>query len=228
MLSLCLLLSLTTATSQRPASFEAIVPGDTDRATFVGQTGSGKTTLAEYICSQRPYVVVLDPKGTTDWDGYEVHRYLQTLTESRAPRLIYRPVFEELYDENGGIADSIDLFFQWVFMRKNTAVYVDEVYAITRGDIYPVHYGACLTRGREIGVVVYSATQRPARVPQIVFSEAEHVYCFYLKMPRDRERMEMMVGLDRRRVASLPKHQFFYAPQDGEPVGPLKLRLQGA
>lgn len=201
------------------------MPGPTDRAAFVGQTGSGKTTLAEHILRLRPYVVALDPKGTlwgnrgSNLKGYELHTSLATLCEARAPKLIYRPMHEELSNP-----DTMDLFFQWVFRRRNTSLYVDEVYAIAQGDSYPPFYGACLTRGREVGVVVYSATQRPARVPQIMFSESEHVYCFHLKMPRDRDRVSEMTGLDPE-LLSLPKYQFYYAPQDGEPAGPLKLRI---
>lgn len=202
---------------------QALMPGPTDRAAFVGQTGSGKTTLAEYVCSLKPYVVALDPKGMLNWRGYELHSTLDSLTQSAAPKLIYRPVYDELQDP-----ETMDLFFQWVYRRRNTALYVDEIYAVAKGDVYPWHFGACLTRGREVGVTVYTATQRPARVPQIVFSESEHVYCFFLKMPRDRDRMDEMAGLDPVAIRTLPKHSFYYAPQDGEPAGPLKLRLRAA
>jgi len=221
--NLLLALSVPQAAQAKVVQFEALMPGPTDRAAFVGQTGSGKTTLAEHVCALRPYVVVLDPKGRIDWRGYEVHTRLERLTTSTMPRLIYKPVYDELQD-----ADTMDLFFQWMFRRGNTALYVDEIYAIARGDVYPFHLGACLTRGREVGVVVYSATQRPARVPQIIFSESEHVYCFKLKLPQDRERMSDITGLDPDSIGALPKHQFYYAPQDGEPAGPLTLRLSGA
>ena len=198
---------------------DQLMPGPTDRAAFVGQTGSGKTTLAQELCKLRPYVVALDPKGMLHWKGYEVYQRLESLVKSDKPKLIYRPVYDELQDP-----ETMDLFFQWVFRRRNTTLYIDEVYAIARGDVYPFHLGACLTRGREVGVVVYAATQRPARVPQIIFSESEHVYCFRLKLPQDRERISDITGLDPEAL-SLPKFCFFYAPQDGEPAGPLKLRL---
>src|SRR6266516_4899548 len=186
-LKLVLFLSLawTMAKAETRVPFDALMPGLTDRAAFVGQTGSGKTTLAEHICRLRPFVVVLDSKGTVEWKGYQLHRRLETLVQSTAPKLVYRPVYDELSSD-----ETVDLFFNWIYQRKNTTLYVDEIYSVAHGDVYPPHYGACLTRGREVGVVVYTATQRPAFVPQIMFSEAEHVYCFYLKMPRDRERVE--------------------------------------
>src|SRR6266576_348530 len=108
--------------------FDALMPGVTDRAAFVGQTGSGKTTLAEHICRLRPYVVVLDSKGTVDWSGYQLHRTLGTLVQSTAPKLIYRPIYDELTND-----ETIDLFFNWVYQRKNTTLYVDEIYSVAHG-----------------------------------------------------------------------------------------------
>lgn len=212
--------SLPTAPIETPSSFEQLLPGVTDRAALVGQTGSGKTTLAEVLCNQRPYVVAIDPKGMLEWDGYHVHTTLEALTQDRYPRLIYRPTYAELSDP-----ETMDLAFQWVYERQQTALYVDEIYGIAEGDQAPYHYKACLTRGRERGVVVYTATQRPARVPQVMFSESEHVYCFHLKLPRDRERVEDMTGISEEAIAGLPKWHFYYAPQEGEPIGPLTLDL---
>jgi DNA helicase HerA-like ATPase len=185
----------------------------------LGQTGSGKTTLAKYLCAVRPYVVVLDPKGLIFWPGYERHETLESLTKSDKPRLIYRPIYSELSDP-----EMMDVFFEWIYQRKNTALYVDEIYAVAKGDVYPPHLGACLTRGRERNVVVYVASQRPSRIPQITLSESEHVYCFRLKLPKDRDRVSELTGLDPEALR-LPGHQFYYAPQAGEPSGPLVLKL---
>lgn len=196
-----------------------LAPGKTDRAAFIGQTGSGKTTLAHETLKLRPYVVALDPKGTLSWPDYTLITNLDDLMRSKANRLTYRPVYEELSDP-----EAIDSFFEWIYQRQATALYVDEVFAIARGDQYPWHFGACLTRGRERGVVVYNATQRPSRIPQVILSESEHYYCFNLKLPRDRQRVEETAGIEQDAL-KLPKHQFWYAPQDGEIRGPLKLEL---
>lgn len=198
---------------------EEIAPGLTDRAAFVGQTGSGKTTLAQEVCRLRPWVVAFDPKGMLEWDGYERHERLSALTKAKAPRLIYRPVYEELADD-----ETVDAFFEWVYERRNCVLYVDEVYAIAQGDSYPWFFGACLTRGRERGIATYIASQRPSRVPQVMLSESEHCYIFNLKLPQDRERMSDITGLEDTEL-NLPKHEFYYVPQVGDPVGPLKLSL---
>ncbi len=200
---------------------EDIAPGMTDRAAFVGQTGSGKTTLAQEVCRLRPWVVALDPKGMLEWDGYEVHERLSALTKAKRPRLIYRPVYEELADE-----ETIDTFFEFVYERRNCVLYVDEIYAVAQGDSYPWFFGACLTRGRERGISTYVATQRPSRVPQVMLSESEHVFVFNLKLPQDRERIADITGMDDGQFR-LPAHEFYYIPQVGDPRGPLKLQLKG-
>lgn len=202
-------------------SLEEIAPGPTDRAAFVGQTGSGKTTLAEQVCRLHPWVVAFDPKGMLTWPGYEIHTRLEPLTRAKHHRLIYRPSFEELEDE-----DVVDASFEWIYERRHTVLYVDEIFAYAEGDRSPWFLRACLTRGRERGVVVYIASQRPSRVPQVMLSESEHIYTFNLKLPQDRERMADVTGLDEEQLR-LPKHEFFYAPQVGDIRGPLKLKLPG-
>jgi hypothetical protein len=162
----------------------------------------------------------MDAKGRIAWDGYEVHTTLAGAVKSKSPRIIYRPTYDELQDE-----ETLDRFFEWVYRRQHTTLYVDEVAAIAQADNYPWHFGACLTRGRELGVASYIASQRPSRIPQVMLSESEHVYCFKLKLPQDCERMADITGLDEEQIFNLPKHHFFYAPQDGAAVGPLTLRL---
>lgn len=197
-----------------------ILPAPTDRAFFVGQTGSGKTTLARELLKQRRYVVVMDGKGLLDWPEMKLIKKFDQLTTATEEKMIWRPTHEELRDE-----EAIDKFFEWIYLRGNTCVYVDEAATVTRGEEIPSYYHGCITRGREHGVEMWSGTQRPSRVPQVLMSEAEHFYAFRLKMPRDREKVEAMSGIEQDKLAVIPKHQFFYAPQDGDVRGPLRLRL---
>lgn len=199
--------------------YHAIAPGPTDRAAFVGQTGSGKTFLARAMLETRPYVVVLDAKGTIEWPGYTLCRSFKALAASRDDRLIYRPTYAEYQDR-----DHIERFLEWCYRRGNTTVYIDEVFSIATASDFPVWFGAILTRGREMGVTLWGATQRPAGCPRILFSESEHTYCFYVKLWQDRQRLRDDVGLDPDDVAALPKKYFLYARQDGRTVrGPLIL-----
>lgn len=201
---------------------EDLTPRPTDRALFTGMTGSGKTTLARVLLRSRAYVVVVDFKGLIDWPGYEIHTSFHSLTTGKAPRLIYRPSYDEIQNE-----ETQELVWQWLYMRGNTTVYVDETAAVTNGNLHPFYYGACLMRGREHGIELWSATQRPARIPSIVLSESEHVFAFRLRLPQDRERVEQLAGIEREKIELLPKHEFLYSPQDGDIIGPLRLNLPG-
>jgi ABC-type oligopeptide transport system ATPase subunit len=202
----------------------ALCPRRSDRALFVGQTGSGKTTLAQVLLRLfRVHVVVLDVKGTLNWKGYTLIRSMSKLTRvepEETTRIIYRPNYAELRDP-----DAIDPFFQWIYERHHTTVYVDETAGVTQGDTYPYHYGACLMRGREKGTEVWSATQRPMRIPQIAMSEAEHVYAFRLRMLQDQSRVEQLTAIPPGSIGTLRKREFLYAPQDGDIRGPLTLNF---
>ena len=214
-------------------SVAALAPRDTDRAVLVGQTGCGKTTLAEQLCRLRKYVVILDPKGLIRWKGYQRYTTLAGVVQAgkKFERIIYAPVYEELvsWRERDGI---IDTFFGWVYDRFNCTLYVDETSAISTATEWPFWMGACLQRGRERHVETWCATQRPSRIPAIVFSESEHTYIFKLRMGPDRDKVEDMTGVDEKDIRTLAKHQFIYAPEDGEIIGapslgeqPLKLTL---
>lgn len=206
-------------------NLETVMPPIGDRVGIFGQTGSGKTTLARTILQEREYVVVCDPKRRIDWPGYTILPYesLRSVDAGKVKRIIYKPTFADITDKKGA---KIEDFFRWIFERENTTLYVDELSMIAQGDDYPKHYGACLTQGRELGIEVISGSQRPTWIPQIAMSEAEHIYCFYLKLFADRQRIERLTSIPNERIAQLPKRDFLYAPQDGDVVGPLRLQIR--
>lgn len=201
----------------------SLIPKRTDRGFVTGQTGSGKTTLVRVLLQHRKHVVVLDSKGQMRWPGYTIVTSFDKLTDinpEKIHRVIYKPTYEEL--SRKAVMDS---FFKWVYDRRHCTLYVDELASVTEGNLFPFHYGACLMRGREMGVEVISGTQRPTSIPQIAMSEAEHHYIFKLILPQDRQRIESITGIPVERIAALSKRQFLYAPQGGEIVGPLSLEL---
>lgn len=168
-----------------------LVPPYNDRAAIVGRTGSGKTTLAEFVLRHYAYVAVLDTKGLLQWRGYQRFESFAEVERARHHHLIYAPSWNEHPARD---RESVDRFFEWLFARGNTVVYVDEVMSITRGNDMPEFYLAAITRGREFGIGVHSSTQRPKQIPQVVLSEAESFFVFSLQLPQDRERIQEVVG----------------------------------
>lgn len=187
----------------------------------MGQTGSGKTTLARYLLKFRKFVVVLDYKGRINWPEYEVHTSVRSLMNAEHSRLLYRPNYAESVSE-----DKQDEVWQWIYQRQNCTAYIDELTSIAKGDaVYPFHYGACLVRGRELNIEVWSGTQRPLKIPQVTLSESEHVYCFSLILPQDRKKIVDATGMSYDEIAGLDKREFLYSRQGSGVYGPFSLEL---
>ncbi len=208
-------------------SFEQIVPGRTDRAIVIGMTGSGKTTLVKQLLAKREYVVIHDAKGNISIPGYIRVTTLAECVEvgRKAAKIIYAPTHEELDLTRPEAFVKMDNFFRWLYERKNTTIYVDEVYSVVKGRIIPHYYHALLTRGRELNLSVISSTQRPKDIPQVVMSEAEHYYVFKLRLPQDKQKVKEILGLNTEQIQALNKREFYYGNAEGDIIGPLKLKL---
>ena len=200
-----------------------LIPPRTDRTVLVGTTGSGKTTLARQLLDSYPVVVVHDAKGLLKWPDYRVLTNWRELTRAREAKLIYRPSAKELRSE----LDQ-ECFFRWIYTRRNTVLYVDEVYSIAYRDELPPSYFACLTRGRERGIGILSATQRPTKIPNVILSESEHYFLFRLNLPNDRKKMQEVTGVHEEIIGNLQKTQFVVASAGGYDIlGPMRLQIKG-
>lgn len=200
---------------------ENLLPKIGDRVFLTGQTGSGKTTLAKMLLAHYQYVVIFDGKGCIDWKGYNLHTELASIEQDKSNRLLYQPNPLELQDE-----ESIDRFFHWIYLRRNTVLYVDEIYSITIGSKLPFWYHACLTRGRQFNISVWSGAQRPMLIPQTVLSESENAFVFRLSMPQDQIKIENIYTLERDLIGDLRKRYFYAIKQNSERFGPYTLKFK--
>lgn len=180
-----------------------------DRGVLIGATGSGKTFLGRYLVedAEKPYSVVYDAKisdSIGEWD-HKIITDFDELVESEERRIIYRPNYIEAVNPV-----EQDAFFEWVYLRKNTRLFVDEAYAVTGGTNPSFHFQACLARGRERGISTLVATQRPHRIPLVTLSEAEHYWIFRLTLLNDRKRVEEITGITAEEQLDLKNHEFFY------------------
>lgn len=186
------------------------VVGRGEHVFVAGGTGSGKTFLAaEYL---RPYnnVVVLDTKGMFgNWDDMDdkeltVVERLHELPAVKTPKIIYRPIFQELTQE------FYNSFFQWVYLRRNTIVLLDEAMQVTPSpSVVPEWLRGCLQRGRQLSVGIWSLTQRPKNISPLLISEATHLFIFRLNLNQDREKLVEVTGCNEFYVKP-PQHTFWY------------------
>lgn len=205
------------------------LPAKNSRSAFIGMTGSGKTTLARSILRFYPFVVVYDVKGQMkpkDWPGFVFVKDLAKLLKAdpeKEPKLVYQPNIDEIPDERNW--DYAEKFFKWIYNRKNTCIYIDEVYGCTAAHYIPFYFKAILTRGRERGITCMMATQRPSMIPQFILSESENYFVFKLQMPQDKKKMSEIKGFPVDVLDSLKKFEFLIANEIDMKLRPQILKV---
>lgn len=180
--------------AQRGTGKSQLVIQPYERVLLVGKTGCGKTTLGKAYAGGFVNVMVLDTKGTFEWAGVPIIRTFDDLrkkSDAMEGKFIYRPIDREM---NG---DFMDAFFEYVYKRRNTVAYVDElaqVADLVGGDGISPNWQNIMQRGRELRVGIFNSTQRPKSIPLMSLSEAEHTFCFRLKLDDDRKRVAEFMG----------------------------------
>jgi len=198
----------------------------TEHVFIAGRNGSGKTFLARKYLTGFENVVCLDTKGTTVWPEIDKKELvmvdsLSKLEKVKAPKIIYRPRFEELEPEY------YEAFFKWIYFRKNCIVWIDEVMSICPNPFrIPEYYKAILTRGRERDTAAWSLSQRPSGIPAVTMSEAIHFFVFDLNMPQDRNKMAEISGCTQ--FLDPPgKYNFWYYQVNEESAVKARLKVEG-
>jgi hypothetical protein len=161
----------------------AIAVQSNQRVALVGKTASGKTYFARHLCAPLPRLIVFDPKGTLntpEWNLGSGGDVIRRLKAGKPGRLRVPAPF------NGDWTPYLRL----VWSLKNITLYIDEIYGVIEpGHKPPAEFSALYTRGRELGIGVWGATQRPVWVPIFCLSEAEWLFVFRLSMKSDRQRL---------------------------------------
>lgn len=166
-----------------------------DRLAIVGRTGSGKTYLTRWFMLRTAYPwVVMDTKHDREFDawrplaGLQPMRNLERAWQGRQ-HVVIRPHPHELQPV---VLDSYLGELHDAFEGFGTSI--DEMYQIKIGTTPGPGIAGLVTRGRVRRQTVIMGSQRPAWVPQFMFTEATYIAIMALSTLPDRKRMFDIVG----------------------------------
>lgn len=154
----------------------------------------------------------LGPKQNKDkakeWPGFYVTKSVRDALSLDHAHVIFRP-------ENRG---QINEIFDRCYDQGGWNIVVDEVRAILKNDnplsAPPAFTQKDLTRGRSRLLTLWNGTQRPAKVPKEVFSEAMHFFIWHLSLWDDLRRVAEMTVPEIipaiQSLKTLDRHAFVY------------------
>lgn len=165
--------------------------GSHEHVLIVGQNQSGKSTVARAMTSGYSSQVVVDPKheeslarSITVYSPAEFSR----VYPQRSRRVIFRP------DNGLDRGEDVDQVMARVERYGRTAVVVHEaMFYASAGWIVPA-YKRLQVAGAGRGIPVWSLSQRPMGLHNVLLSEARHVLIFDLALDGDRRKMAGIVG----------------------------------
>lgn len=156
------------------------------RVLFVGKTGSGKTYLAEYMSEPISRLIALDPKPSLrHWERLETvtssnHASIRALRRGENRRI-------RVPDPGKGMAGWLP-WLQLVWEIGDITVYIDEINLVVYPrKVPPIQFSRLYQQGRERGIGVWGATQRPVNIPLICVTEAEWIFEFRVGNKADRK-----------------------------------------
>lgn len=208
------------------AKFE-VIPAN-KHVLICGMTGTGKSYFVEnYTRASYKYVVKLDTKdeaterklqGKSAWEGLEegkdftICRTYEELDDCETDKIIYAPSF---YDQT---VEIFEKFFNWIFERGNTVLWIDELMSIGTANSYPKALGRLMQQGRSKNVGVFACTQRPSGIPAIVPANCTYFVIYAMALPQDRKKVMEVSGMPQ--LYEMPKgHNFwFYKMGDMHPT----------
>lgn len=184
-----------------------------ERLAAVGKTQSGKTHFVGKLAQSLRRLIVIDGKGylankvrardgdyswnLTEWNSREGADVRAAMERGEGGRL---RVPAPLRGDYEGV-------FRWAFHIENVTIVIDEMYSTAKGTD-PGHWlNLCYTQGAQKGIGVWACSQRPRRVPSVMYSESEWKAIFRLPKADDRKFMADEIAADS--IPLLPPRDFY-------------------
>lgn len=188
-----------------PTTIGRDAAGRATRTLIVGRTQSGKTTLAQLLVSGYSSVVVIDHKRRFELSRAVVLEGPAAFRQSwpqRARRVIYYP------DHRAQRGADVDEVLGRILAYGRTAIVVDEAMELCNQAWILPAYKRAITQGAALLVPVYSVTQRPIGVHNVLLTEAEHLFAFDLAGEGDRAKLAAFYGAE---LAERPLEPFGFS-----------------
>ena len=159
-----------------------------ERGAIIGQTGTGKSVLARNLLPVTGRLAIIDPKRQFEYPGLPVYHTAAELKFCKPERFIYQPRPKDL----GNLAE-YDRVFYWLFTRRDSYIYIDDIVGVISRSIAPQGMAVCYQMGRQLGITILSSFQRPAYVPLYLITESTNFYLFRLSLDKDMKRVQEAV-----------------------------------
>lgn len=156
--------------------------------------------LATALLQSAKRVIVVDPKHRFAGDGYKRDFHLRPWWDKF--RVVWRP--------GKGDDARLNELLHRAFRAGDVIIYCDELKTAT--EFFPestANLQDIIRTGREAGVSVWTAFQRPRTIDLYFLSETSHRFIFTLADEYDRRRAAEVIGDDA--IEKIPFHTFLYS-----------------
>lgn len=205
---------------------------DAQRIAIVGKSGSGKTTLAAPLARQATRCAWLDIKGLNE-PGFDTVRSCTSILEAGETSEARASALARDLDEHGRVAyqlaarpdlkdeEQADAVAQAAYTLGNVLLALDDAQGVlSAAPPYWINRAASMGRARGVGFM--AVMTRPAHIPAVLRTEAEHLVLFRLQGDRDLDRLVAEAGPEAAGAAHLQRFHYLWFDRDSETVQAFK------
>lgn len=160
---------------------------------IAGKTRSGKSVLTRSFIPTFHRVVYHDRK-IEHTDLVQKYHFGIVRTVDQLAQALQKGGKRILYQPADGSVDDFDLVCEEVFMTGNMVFAIDEAASYIPSSRVPYYTGELLRLGSGRGIGVWSLTQRPRDVANVLLSESSMIISYKLGLKTDRVKIVQTVG----------------------------------